>query len=331
MNGASAFHGSIWLRGLDRVFPVPQNEAGRKVIVRIESGTFRGKRDPRDLGVAVMAVDLNYRTIDVDAAAARVPVGPWHRDDGWVRNVLLQNADALRALYFTGGEPMLENQVEQILTHLIERGAAEHVDIEMNSNCTVVRDSVVEKLQRFRSVTIGLSIDARGAEYEYIRYPARWDTVRRNVDRLMALTGPRFSLVGGIVLQVYNALKLTPVLEFFDERRVPYSIEIAAWPQFLAIEVLPKRVREVAAARLDAYATGSCRPEQQELVRTISSRLRACPDRSTPENLRTLMLFTNDLDVTRSQSVRHVHAELIELLREDGFHWTDEPSLAPAA
>jgi hypothetical protein len=43
------------------------------------------------------------------------------------------------------------------------------------------------------------------------------------------------------------------------------------------------------------------------------------------------MLFSNDLDITRRQSARTVHAELLELLKEEGFVWTDELSLAKAA
>ena len=54
-------------------------------------------------------------------------------------------------------------------------------------------------------------------------------------------------------------------------------------------------------------------------------------DHCTPDALRTLMLFSNDLDATRRQSTRAVHGELLELLAAEGFHWTDELSLAKAA
>ena len=60
---------------------------------------------------------------------------------------------------------------------------------------------------------------------------------------------------------------------------------------------------------------------------TLASRLRA----ASRFSLRTLMLFSNDLDVTRRQSARDVHGELLQLLAAEGFHWTDELSLAKAA
>jgi hypothetical protein len=37
-----------------------------------------------------------------------------------------------------------------------------------------------------------------------------------------------------------------------------------------------------------------------------------------------MMLFTNDLDSGRKQCFRAIHPELVELLAEDGFAWTDE-------
>jgi len=47
-------------------------------------------------------------------------------------------------------------------------------------------------------------------------------------------------------------------------------------------------------------------------------------DNCNTEALKTLMLFTNDLDATRNQSFRETHSELLSLIEETGFRWTDE-------
>ena len=64
---------------------------------------------------------------------SRLPNGPWYRDDSWVREVLLKNTEQLRALYFTGGEPMIEKQVENILDHLIAARVAGNVHLEFQA------------------------------------------------------------------------------------------------------------------------------------------------------------------------------------------------------
>ena len=80
-----------------------------------------------------------------DRGVDPLPDGPWYRDDAWVREVLLKNTRELRALYFTGGEPMIEKQVENILAHLIAEGVAGSVRIELNTNATIVRDASTGK------------------------------------------------------------------------------------------------------------------------------------------------------------------------------------------
>jgi hypothetical protein len=256
---------------------------------------------------------------------SRLPNGPWYRDDAWVREVLLQNTRQLRALYFTGGEPMIETQVENILDHLIASGVAGNVFLEFNTNCTVLREPMVAKLQQFKMVVAGLSIDAYGPYHEYIRYPSRWSAIRRNVARLAALQGERFHVHAGPVLQVYNVLNFVEVLRFFDELGLAYRVFIAGAPAILAVNVLPVRIRRLAAARIRAYAAERPAYVQAELL-AVTRHLESAPDRLDGRTLRDLMLFTNDLDAGRRQSVRQVHAELLDLLEQEGFRWTDERS-----
>ena len=40
--------------------------------------------------------------------------------------------------------------------------------------------------------------------------------------------------------------------------------------------------------------------------------------------MRSFMLFTNDLDITRGQSFQDTHRELLQLIIDAGFPWSDE-------
>ena len=263
-----------------------------------------------------------------------LPNGPWYRDDAWVRDVLLKNAKDLRALYFTGGEPMIEKQVENILDHLIAEGVAGNVYLEFNTNATVLKDAMLERLQRFQGVTIGLSLDAYGKYHEYIRYPARWSVIEKNIGRLVALGCDRIRVSAEPVLQVYNVLNIVEALKFFDGMGLEHRIWYAETPPYLAVHSLPARIRNVAAARLREYVAGHSGKHHGQIaphVLAVADYVEKLPDRWTPDALRTLMLFTNDLDAGRKQSVRQVHPELLDLLAQDGFVWTDERSAQPSA
>jgi len=258
----------------------------------------------------------------------RLPNGPWYRDDAWVREVLLKNADEIRGIYFTGGEPMIEKQVEKILDHFIEKGVERNITLEFNTNCTVLRESMLKKLQTFKKVILSLSLDAYGAYHEYIRYPSDWRIISGNVERLAALAGDQLHLSAGPVLQVYNALNLSEVLRFLDKMNVHYRVTIASTPWFLAVDVLPAGIRHVAAERLRVYAAERRADETQAHVLSVANYLETVDIRRTEDSLRTLMLFTNDLDAGRDQNFREVHSEMVTLLKEEGFMWTDERSRA---
>jgi hypothetical protein len=134
------------------------------------------------------------------------------------------------------------------------------------------------------------------------------------------------------VLQVYNVLNIVEALQFFDRMGLEHRIWYAETPPYLAVHSLPARIRNLAAARLRAYVAARSGTDQARVephLLHVAEYLEKLPDRWTQDSLRTLMLFTNDLDASRKQSVRDVHPELLDLLAQDGFTWTDERSPQP--
>jgi pyruvate-formate lyase-activating enzyme len=310
-------------------FPVYSSRIERDEVHSAWSPTPRGLQElpsPAGQGMVSFFRNILFRKAQPDLqprADLHLPNGPWYRDDAWTREVLLQNVDHLEGLYFTGGEPMIEKQVEKILDYVIERQAAGHVTLEINTNCTVIRDEMMAKLAQFKKVVLALSLDAYGPYQEYIRYPSKWAVIRQNAEKLAAMSGPQLVVVATPVVQVYNVLNLVEVFEFFDEQRIPYGVRFASLPWFLAVDVLPGRVKQVAVARLKAYAE-RCPGERRDVVLSAADQIATTKDRCNQEALRTLMLFTNDLDASRGQNFRQVHGELLGLLEAEGFSWTNE-------
>jgi glutamate-1-semialdehyde 2,1-aminomutase len=332
INGQQLFDGKLASKNWETTVPVPAGKL-TSLTVRLHSDTFRAPSDPRELGVAVQDLELIHDgTAQHQADASQpkhLPNGPWYRDDRWIREVLLQNVDQLEGLYFTGGEPMIEKQVEKILDHIIQKQAAGRVVLEINTNCTIIRDDMLAKLKQFKRVTIALSLDAYGTYHEYIRFPARWEPIRQNIEKCVAASSDSFDVVATPVIQVYNLLNLVEVFEYFDAIKIRYGVRFASMPWFLNIDVLPASVRLKAVARLEAYAK-LCPENQREVVLSTAQQIAATKDKCTKEGLQTFMLFTNDLDAGRGQSFRKVHAELLQLLEAEGFKWTDQRSHAAA-
>jgi hypothetical protein len=252
--------------------------------------------------------------------------GPWYMDDSKVFDDVLKSVDSLERLYITGGEPLINDRVAEILGYLVDTGAASHIHLELSTNCTSVDARYIERIKKFQRVELLLSLDAVGDTYEYIRHPARWSVVEANVRKLKYEHG----LVCKVppVVQIYNILGLVDVYRFADSMDMEVTMNILHMPDRLAIHHLPPRVRKVAAAKLLAYHDADCRPFSKPSVLSLARYLDGLETPFNRDVMREFMLFTNDLDVTRGQSFRQTHAELVALLAEDGFAWTDETRFA---
>ncbi|MCW5745755.1 MAG: radical SAM protein [Alphaproteobacteria bacterium] len=306
-------------------------DAGRELIVEILSNKIIEKPGEPERGVPLSAIMLRRHVPATPANDIVRPQllsprpgveGPWYMDDAKVFGDALKSADTLERLYITGGEPLINERVADILEYLVDSGAAEHIHLELSTNCTSVDARYIERIKKFKRVELLLSLDAVGDTYEYIRYPARWSTVEANVRKLKYEHG----LVCKVppVVQVYNILNLVEVFRFCDSMDMEITMNILHMPDRLAIHHLPPRVRKVAAQKLFAYHDADCRDFTKSQVLSLARYLDSMDTPFNPDVVRELMLFSNDLDATRGQSFRKTHAELVALLAEDGFEWTDE-------
>jgi len=256
--------------------------------------------------------------------APRLPGEPWFKDRSWVFEELLKEPERLRALYLTGGEPMIQMEVEEIIRHLVREEVAPEMTLELNTNCTVVKDTMLNKFYNFKRIYIGMSIDAYGPFYEYIRYPAKWHVISKNIERLSNLPADRFTVTAVPILQAYNALNIVELLRYFDKMGVDYGIEVASEPWFISLGVLPSRVRLLAARRLRAYVNSDCPTLRHSHVLSVADAIESVQNNCSKESLQILMLFTNDLDAARGQNFKQVHPELLSMFEKEGFKWNED-------
>jgi glutamate-1-semialdehyde 2,1-aminomutase len=307
-------------------------EGGRELVIEILSNKIIEAAGQPERGVPLTSIMLRRHVPSTPAndtikrprvLSPRPGIdGPWYMDDDKVFGDALKSVDTLERLYFTGGEPLINERVADILGYLVDSGAADHIHLELSTNCTSVDAKYIERIKKFRRVELLLSLDGVGEVYEYIRYPARWSTVEANIRKLKYDHG----LVCKVppVVQVYNVLNLVDIFRFCDSMDFEITMNVLHMPDRLAIHHLPPRVRKAAAAKLFQYAETDCRDFTRGQVVSLAKYLDTLDTPVNPEILRELMLFSNDLDASRNQSFRKTHAEFVALLAEDGFEWTDE-------
>lgn len=300
---------------------------GGRLVVEIPSGRVVERAGQPERGVPLRRIDLRRRDENVVShpqilGPGSAVDGPWYAHDDKLFADLLRSSDTLSRLYITGGEPFINERIKQVLDHLIDTGAAGHIGLELSTNCTHVDPRFVEKLGKFRELTLWLSIDAVGDSFEYIRHPARWSVVDRNVRFLKQTRGLHCAILP--VVQMYNILGIADLFRYCDALGMEFGMNILHEPARLAIGNLPPSARAVAAARLMAYHDADCPAYNRSMVHWLASHLRGIDRPADLAALREFMLFTNDLDATRGQSFRAIHAEMVELMARDGFEWTGE-------
>jgi MoaA/NifB/PqqE/SkfB family radical SAM enzyme len=238
-----------------------------------------------------------------------------------VERIILGAPDQVKRLYFIGGEPLLVKEVGDLLQRLIDAGVSRTIGIAVVSNGTVT-GRWLDLVEHFKSLELSISIDGYGEHYDYIRYPGKWETIVANLAAFRRI--PNVSLGAAVTLQAYNALNIGELFRYLES----IDLDFYAWPvhipRYLSVDALPSAVRQLASDRLHAYADGECRPAHQAMVRGLADHLKPGSEAFDPRLLRDFMLFTNDLDRSRRQSLARTSPELLALLADAGFEWTAE-------
>ena len=249
--------------------------------------------------------------------------GSWFDQDTFIFGEVLSDLEKIEEIYFTGGEPFLISRVEEIIDHLIKSGHAEHITLEFSTNCTKADPKFLEKLSKFQRIRLFFSLDGVGETFEYIRFPAKWEKVRKNIETLLSL--PNGEFVTTPVVQAYNALNIVDICRYCDEVGIKWSLHnILIVPEHLQVSVLPAAARKLAADRLHAFADTDCLESNREMIRSMAAFFENTEGTCSPEVMRKFMLFTNDLDMSRGQSFRDCHRDLFDLMTASGLTWTEE-------
>lgn len=89
----------------------------------------------------------------------------------------------LKEVYLAGGEPLLIKENFDLLEEL--HRVNPDCLVRITTNASTLNNRIYDKICEFKNVKWEVSIEATGAEFEYIRYPGRWDEVEKNLLQLL--------------------------------------------------------------------------------------------------------------------------------------------------
>lgn len=84
----------------------------------------------------------------------------------------------LEMVTLLGGEPTIHPSTRPLLQKLINSGQAKNIDINFNTNSSILDKKLIETLKQFRDIFVTLSLDSAGRYFEYQRRPLEWNTAK---------------------------------------------------------------------------------------------------------------------------------------------------------
>lgn len=220
------------------------------------------------------------------------PVYSW-ADEEMSKENLLKIVDTVEEIHFQGGEPTMIKANMDFLDTIIENGKAENISIRFITNLTNVPKGLLERFKLFKKVIVFGSLDAKGDLLRYIRYPANWEKLTSNVERIIETPNVTFRI--DCTVTNYSVLRLDEFIEWVREKNIDIYMNILEWPACLDIRALPTELKKEMTDKLKKYE------EAEGVIKYMLEK-----DLDKFEEFKE---YTNHLDKNRKQNVLEVLPE----------------------
>ena len=233
---------------------------------------------------------------------------------------LIEHIDYVEQIYFAGGEPLMTEEHYLILEELERR---ERFDVRLiyNTNFTEVKlknRSVFDYWRKFKSVSVGASLDAMGPHAEYIRKGTKWNEVEQN-RRTMLEICPNVDFYISPTLSIMNALHVPDFHKDWVEKGLlnPQDLNINCLldPPYYRIQVAGDKGKQLIIEKYKEHIEW-LRPIDQLQRATIGfeSAINFLQAQDKQDLQKDFWKRTNQLDEIRSENILDAIPELEQLL-----------------
>jgi len=246
----------------------------------------------------------------------------WYNTDQFKNNIY-NHIDKIKKIYITGGEPTLIDENYKILNKLVEIDHAKNVTIMFNTNMTNLRDDFYELIVKFKHVEMCISIEGFGEVQEYLRYPANWKQIDKNIKKLASLP-LNISIFAVPVIQSVNLETITDFFKYIEDinndygfyrvRLLPIMLDS---PQYLDLTILPTEYKIKCMTAIDEYLQTSNHfmNDVHFVGRLNHLRTKCQEEKYNPELLQRFKQFTEILDKERKQDLRKINPSLYSIIQ----------------
>ena len=154
-----------------------------------------------------------------------------------------------------GGEPMIIPLFFKLLDQAVNNKNVKEKTFGVHTNGMVYVDDLIEKFSKFKSASMGFSVDAIGKQNDYIRYGSKWDNIISNLERYMAdcENYNNVSIAVRATLTPWNLYHYDETYEYFKNIGIKASGVWCDDKPWNDVRYLPFHVKQAILLKLSKY------------------------------------------------------------------------------
>ena len=117
-----------------------------------------------------------------------------------------------------GGESTIQPGAIKLLQWIKEQDLCERVCLDITTNMTVANTSVINKLSLFKKIHISASIDSVDENFEYVRWPAQFQTVVNNFNTtIVDMVKQKHDITVQPLLNLNNIFYIVDIVDWWHD------------------------------------------------------------------------------------------------------------------
>lgn len=157
---------------------------------------------------------------------------------------ILDSLDTLNFVWFSGGEPLLHDEVWEILEILYERGYSKNIGFRVNTNGTIkLTERRLNILNSFKNLEMHISMDGFDKYAEYIRTGVVWEKWWENL-LTYKNNFKKDSIFINVTISVFNIHILGQLIKMFHSNELNVATNMVFTPSELSIVNLNQKCKD---------------------------------------------------------------------------------------
>ena len=153
------------------------------------------------------------------------------------------NTRMLKFVHIIGGEPLMNPRFEELVDRLLAAGKTD-IYFGFTTNGTTVNIPLIEKLNAFRHVDIGVSIEAVGELNDAIRDGSSTETVLNNIDTYLKYRSEaHVYITARPVPSALSVHTLDSLYSWCASRKLDVLTNMLTFPEYQQIRHLPQTIK----------------------------------------------------------------------------------------